>query len=567
MDCFGSPTKNSRPGSGGGRWPATAGAAGRRRGATRSPPGWGRCPGTRRAGAGCSARAAQRGPSWPETGWRSMSRARTSRSWKARRPSRRRCSAVATVKVATRAANRRRPPRPGVCSASAHRAMAALACWRRGSRPPAQGPPFQHLAQLPILPIGLAARRWSARSWSRGVSASSSCRASGSRAARASTSLSPSAPCTRSPATASTSSTMSRTSSSCTGGTGLPTTCSATRSQLRSNSSATSRRASIGLRTSSRSSSACSSSGAAASASSSRSPSTKAAHRSSKASCEATSSATSTLGGSPACSGCSVRRRWAKACSVLTAAPSRSWSAWRARSAATSSPWRSTASSSRRTLSRSSAAALSVKVMAAICPIGTAARVDEGDDAIDERPRLAGPGARLHEERGVELVDDARPLAGIGWCRRGDRDLSHRRLVHGPLGPAGPSPPSSASSASSTGSAPGVGGTPPARGSVLAVPAPLELGGAEAVRVAGAAADEAREAHVVARSGREHTGLDAVGDDRQRLRPARRRGSSTSKVVALGSAPLPASGLTKAYRAVTGSGSLPASRTAWAARA
>src|SRR5262245_55778772 len=62
------------------------------------------------------------------------------------------------------------------------------------------------------------------------------------------------------------------------------------------------------------------------------------------------------------------------------------------------------------------------------------------------------------------------------------------------------------------------------RGALLASPAPLEVGGPEAVGVAAAAADEACVAGVLARSGREHARLDAVGDDGQGLRPPRQEG-------------------------------------------
>ena len=97
---------------------------------------------------------------------------------------------------------------------------------------------------------------------------------------------------------------------------------------------------------------------------SSRSWSRKSRQRMSNSIWEPMSSSTSTLGGSPASTGCSDRIRCAKECSVPTAAPS----SWSSAVPARSSPRLAAVSSVRsclRILSRSSAAAFSVKVMAA----------------------------------------------------------------------------------------------------------------------------------------------------------------------------------------------------------
>ncbi len=70
-------------------------------------------------------------------------------------------------------------------------------------------------------------------------------------------------------------------------------------------------------------------------------------------------------------------------------------------------PARSTAAPSRaRTRVRSSAAAFSVNVIAAMAVMSTPAST-RLTMRLDERTRLAGPGARLDEQRGVEVVADA----------------------------------------------------------------------------------------------------------------------------------------------------------------
>ena len=92
------------------------------------------------------------------------------------------------------------------------------------------------------------------------------------------------------------------------------------------------------------------------------------------------------------------------------------------------------ASSSRpaRTRSRSSAAARSVKVMAAIRSIGVPDG-DQRDHPVHQRPRLAGAGAGLHEHRGVEALAD---------LRAGPRRRALTPLLRGARPPAaqGPTP-------------------------------------------------------------------------------------------------------------------------------
>ncbi len=103
--------------------------------------------------------------------------------------------------------------------------------------------------------------------------------------------------------------------------------------------------------------------------------STKRVQRSSNANCDSMSSSTSTRGGRPASMGCSPRMRCANEWRVTTAAPSSSSSAVAARLAAGWTPDAARRSSSRRIRSRSSAAAFSVKVTAAISRIGTSPTV------------------------------------------------------------------------------------------------------------------------------------------------------------------------------------------------
>ena len=103
------------------------------------------------------------------------------------------------------------------------------------------------------------------------------------------------------------------------------------------------------------------------SAGSARSRSRNDDQRVSKATEELTSSSTSTRGGSPASTGCSESRRWAKACSVPMAAPSSCSRASRQRiPTAPSGSASASFSSAPRMRSRSSAPAFSVKVIAAM---------------------------------------------------------------------------------------------------------------------------------------------------------------------------------------------------------
>ena len=81
-------------------------------------------------------------------------------------------------------------------------------------------------------------------------------------------------------------------------------------------------------------------------------------------------------------------------------------------------------SSSSRTRTRSSAAAFSVNVIAAIWLMSTPA-LDQCADAVDEDRRLAGAGARLDEQRVVR--DRSPPCRGPSVVERTARAVTHRR--------------------------------------------------------------------------------------------------------------------------------------------
>ena len=156
--------------------------------------------------------------------------------------------------------------------------------------------------------------------------------------------------------------------------TGSPTTPSR-RSQLSAKRAARSRSdGSFGWSTRMSSSRASATTGARARSANIRS--TCSCHRRPNSSRLSTSSSTSTLGGSPASTGCSDRIRWAKLCTVPIAAESISASAASARARSTASVVVSCThrSNDSRIRARSSLAAASVKVTAAISPIGTSRR-------------------------------------------------------------------------------------------------------------------------------------------------------------------------------------------------
>ncbi len=168
---------------------------------------------------------------------------------------------------------------------------------------------------------------------------------------------------------------------------------------------------------------------------SARSSSWKAAQRRSEATAELTSSSTSTRGGSPASRGNSLSRRRANECSVPMAAPS-SWSiaTWQRSPSTVPRYCPARRSISRRARSRSSSAALSVKVMAAIdrssaSPVATRAttrstravvlpepapastnKVDLSSDLMRARAAWSGAGGRSGT--------GAARLAGGLWRRR-----------------------------------------------------------------------------------------------------------------------------------------------------
>ena len=76
--------------------------------------------------------------------------------------------------------------------------------------------------------------------------------------------------------------------------------------------------------------------------------------------------------------------------------------------------------------SRSSAAAASVKVMAASSAQPGGAGADQADDAGDEGRGLAGAGARLDEQRGVQVVGGAvaHGLVGEGGGHAGTSEVA-----------------------------------------------------------------------------------------------------------------------------------------------
>ena len=144
------------------------------------------------------------------------------------------------------------------------------------------------------------------------------------------------------------------------------------------------------------------------SAGSSSSSSTKRVHRSSNASCDAMSSSTSMPRREPGFDRVlgqeslreRVQRRHRGAVELLEG------DRRLRRAAATVSAPRAVASSARRIRSRSSAAAFSVKVTAAISRMGTSRRDDQRDDPVDQGLGLARSRARFDEERLVERFDD-----------------------------------------------------------------------------------------------------------------------------------------------------------------
>ena len=164
------------------------------------------------------------------------------------------------------------------------------------------------------------------------------------------------------------------------------------------------------------------------SAGSEKSRSRKAAQRSSKATCEPISSITSTTGGRPASTGCSRRSRCANEWRVPMAAASRASMARRQRSA----------------MSGPSVVVVGRSLEGdadAVAQLGggllgegdggdggeVVAGLDQGHQPLDQRRGLAGAGAGLHEQRGVELIGDA-SRAGV---RRRERRVSHGRLPGG----------------------------------------------------------------------------------------------------------------------------------------
>ena len=139
--------------------------------------------------------------------------------------------------------------------------------------------------------------------------------------------------------------------------------------------------------------------------------------RVSKATEELTSSSTSTRGGRPASTGCSESRRWAKACSVPMAAPS-SWS----RASRQRTPDVTVGIGFGRLLERGpdAVAQLGARLLGK-GDGGDTAEFDaagrhQGQDAVDQGRGLAGSGAGLDEEGGVEVLGDplARRLIGGG---------------------------------------------------------------------------------------------------------------------------------------------------------
>ncbi len=166
------------------------------------------------------------------------------------------------------------------------------------------------------------------------------------------------------------------------------------------------------------------------SAGSSSRSSTNRVQRSSNASCDAMSSSTCTRGGRPASTGCSARMRCANACRVDTAAASSSSNATVARVTSTGPPSRATTSSARRMRSRSSAAAFSVNVTAAISRIGHVAFDDERHDAVDQCLRLARPRTGFHEQRLVERCPRSRrEWRGLRRARRRSAGPRWSRVV------------------------------------------------------------------------------------------------------------------------------------------
>ena len=253
----------------------------------------------------------------PRTGSRSSSRASTSRSWKARRPSARRSRAAATVALPSRTAMRHRQPSTAAWRAARHCSATAATRSRRGPRSFSHALPFQFglVPRLPTLTAATRARTRSCRAGRAGLSErppvvlqvgedhrQAIVRAGvDSRAGQLEQLHDQLGDVEPRQALDGLAGDML--------GDEIPALLEGQRHIARA-------RRPVG--SSSRMARASSSPGSRRRRSSSSSSSTKAAHRSSKASCEVTSSATSTRGGRPASRGCSVSSRCAKACSVHT---------------------------------------------------------------------------------------------------------------------------------------------------------------------------------------------------------------------------------------------------------
>ena len=137
--------------------------------------------------------------------------------------------------------------------------------------------------------------------------------------------------------------------------------------------------------------------------------------RRSKATAEETSSSTSTLGGSCASTGCSESSRWANECSVPMAAPSSWASAVPAAVGLEARRPRPSPGGARRTRSRSSAPAFSVKVMAAIWRSSTVPEVTRATTRPTSAVVLPEPAPASTNSVASRSVLD--PIAGglVGW--------------------------------------------------------------------------------------------------------------------------------------------------------
>src|SRR5258706_4283194 len=153
----------------------------------------------------------------------------------------------------------------------------------------------------------------------------------------------------------------------------------------------------------------------------SRSSWRQARKRSSKAISDEISSRTSSRGGKPASSGCSPRSRWAKACNVPIAAESISSSASRQRAETMTDAggWLATAASSWRMRSRSSVAAFSVKVIAAISvsgiPLATIATTRATRIVVLPEPAPASTNSVASSSSSTALRTARSSVATVGW--------------------------------------------------------------------------------------------------------------------------------------------------------